>query len=225
MNVFILVTLGAIFCHDISRALAQVKAPMTQEAGDCSVNIAGSGNSASLVCNNLDPKVAEQVQAILNSTQRNEIATKDISRKLDLILKEISKRPTPRRIPSDKRAEIVATLARRPAKISVSAILHDAEAYQFAEEWYDAFKAAGWTMMDDRVRVFTIVGKPESGILIRLHGETVPPGRPVATPRNTPAGLIVESLEKLKIPQVWVQRYPDMPQDQLSFEVSERPKN
>ena len=134
MTVFILVTLGVIFCHDISRALAQFKAPMTQEAGDCSVNIAGSGNNASLVCNNLDPKLAEQVRAILNSTQRNEKSTKDISHKLDLIWEEISKRSTPRRIPPDKRVEIVATLARRPAKISVLAIQHNAEAYQFAQD-------------------------------------------------------------------------------------------
>jgi len=98
MNVLILITLGVIFCLDMSRALAQIKAPISQQAGDCSVTIAGSGNNASLVCNNLDPRIAEQVRAILNSSQRNEKATKDISQKLDLILKEISKRPTPRRL-------------------------------------------------------------------------------------------------------------------------------
>ena len=152
----ILVTLGIIFCLDMSLALAQVKAPINQQAGDCALNlVAGSGNSVSLVCNNVDPKVAEQVQAILNSTQRNEKATKDLHHKLDLLLKQILK--PPRRIPADKRAEIVATLARTPAKITVPAIQQNAEAYQFAQDWYDVFKAAGWTMMDDMVRVFLCV--------------------------------------------------------------------
>jgi hypothetical protein len=79
-------------------------------------------------------------------------------------------------------------------------------------------------MMDDMVRVFSIIGKPESGILIRLHGETVPPGRPVTLPQDSPAAVVAESLKKLNLDlQVQAQRYLDMPEDRLSFEVRERP--
>ena len=81
-------------------------------------------------------------------------------------------------------------------------------------------------MMDDMVRVFLIVGRPESGILVRLHGETVVSGGLVSVPRDNPAGVVLESLEKLNLKQqVQAQRFPDMPESQLSFEVRERPGN
>jgi len=86
--------LSVIHCFT-SLVFAQTKAPINQQAGDCSVNITGSGNSASLVCKNLDPKIAEQIRAILNGMQRNEKTTKDMSQKLDLILKEVSKAQKP----------------------------------------------------------------------------------------------------------------------------------
>ena len=70
-------------------ALAQQKAPIRQQAGDCAVNIAGNNNTASLICKNLDPTIAGQVQAILNSTRRNEKASKDISAKLERILNDL----------------------------------------------------------------------------------------------------------------------------------------
>ena len=91
----ILAILSLIHCLGASLAFAQAKAPVNQQAGDCSVNITGSGNSAFLTCKDVDPKVAEQIRGILNGTQRNEKATKDISQKLDLILKEIAKGQKP----------------------------------------------------------------------------------------------------------------------------------
>ncbi|HEY3302613.1 MAG TPA: hypothetical protein VGL70_03650 [Candidatus Binatia bacterium] len=212
------------------------------------MNITGTGNSASLVCRDVDPKIAEQVRAILSGTQRNEKTTKDISQKLDMILKEINKksihieqrsegpnspntvninqRPPPRRIPPDKRAEIVALLKRKPAKVSVSATQNNAEAYQFAQDWYDVFKAAGWTMTDNTVRVFTTFGRPQRGILLRLPGETVPAAGQFEIAKDSPAEVLAESLETLKMsPQVRAQRYPDMPEDQVSFSVNEHPEN
>jgi hypothetical protein len=123
------------------------------------------------------------------------------------------------------RAEIVAILARRPAKIAVSAMANNAEAYQFAQDWYDTFKAAVWTMINDVVTVF-IGGGTERGILIRLHGETIPSGQKVDVPRDSAAGLLAESLEKLKMSQqARAQRFLNMPKDQLSFEVSEQPES
>ena len=61
-------------------------APASQRAGDCSVNISGKDNTASLVCSGVDVKVAKQIQAIVRGMQRNESAVKEISEKLDRIL-------------------------------------------------------------------------------------------------------------------------------------------
>lgn len=78
-----------------SVAFAQANAPVTQQGGDCTVNVNGSNNTASLVCRSLDPKVAEQIRAILQGTRNNETATKEISGKLDQILKQMNKETVP----------------------------------------------------------------------------------------------------------------------------------
>lgn len=72
-------------------AFAQIKTPIVQQGGDCSVNISGNKNTASLICSGVDPKLAEQVRAILNGTRRSQNAAKEISEKLDLILKQMNK--------------------------------------------------------------------------------------------------------------------------------------
>jgi len=117
-------------------------------------------------------------------------------------------------------------LKRKTAKISVSAIQNNAEAYQFAQDWYDTFKAAGWTMMDDRVRVFLVGGRPNRGIFVRIHGATIPTAGSFEISRDSPVGALAESLEVLGVArQLQAQRFPDMAQDQLSFEINEHPEN
>jgi len=225
--------------------LTQAQTSVTQQAGDCSVSVAGNGNSASLSCSGLDPKIAEEVKAILNSSRRSERASKDISQKLDLILKEIEKGaihieqhseganspntvninqlPPPRRVPTEKKDEIAAILARRPGRVRVSAVINNAEAYQFAQDWYDLLKAARWTMMDDVVRIIEVIGKPEPGLFLRVHGDTVPPGGMVVIPKDGPGGVVAEGLAALGIDlKHQLQRFPDMPEDEVSFEVHEQ---
>ena len=171
MNVLILITLGVIFCLDMSRALAQIKAPISQQAGDCSVTIAGSGNNASLVCNNLDPRIAEQVRAILNSSQRNEKATKDISQKLDLILKEISKRPTPRRLTPKQRAELVLLLSGKVAQpVEVDGLANNAESMQYAEDLAIALQEAGWQVKS--LGAIQMIGRVPVGLHIFFKDES-----------------------------------------------------
>ena len=83
-------TLGAVLGLSTSLALPQTKAQVTQQADNCSVNITGNNNTtASLICNGIDPKLAEQVRAILNGTRRNESAVKEMSEKLDRIIKQM----------------------------------------------------------------------------------------------------------------------------------------
>jgi hypothetical protein len=206
---------------------AQVKTPTSQEAGDCVVNIMGNGNTASLKCENLDPKIAGQIQEILNRTKQNEKSSKEISGKLDLILKEV-KRPNPRRIPPEKRAQIVATLARSPGKITVSANLGDAEAYQFAEDWLEAFGAAGWTMMKPGIVNYNLIGKPQEGLFIKFHGEEPKSEGKVKLmlSPDSPMGVIATSLNQLNLwQQVKVMPSPEFPEGELDFMVHVQPKN
>jgi hypothetical protein len=57
-----------------------------QQAGNCSINVSGNGNSASLECKGIDATLAKQVQTILNGTRQNEAAMKELSAKLDQII-------------------------------------------------------------------------------------------------------------------------------------------
>jgi hypothetical protein len=88
--------LGVLLGLDTSLVFSQAKAQVVQHAGDCSVNITGNNNTtASLVCNGVDPKLAEQVRAIINGTRRNESAVKEMSEKLDRIIKQMDQEAIP----------------------------------------------------------------------------------------------------------------------------------
>ncbi|MGD1210941.1 MAG: hypothetical protein ABR973_06240 [Candidatus Acidiferrales bacterium] len=204
--------------------------PVVQQAGDCSVNITGNNNTtASLVCNGIDQKLAQQIREIVSSSRKDGKTLQDISQKLDLVLQQIGNIPQklpPRRIPPDKRDEIVALLGRRPAKASVVAIADNAEAFDLAQDLYDVLKAAGWTMVDETVSVFMVVGRPERGMMIKVHGETVPPGVPFQIPNESPGGTLLQGLQVLNMmPQVNAQRYPDMPENEVRIEVLGQPEN
>jgi hypothetical protein len=78
-------------------ASAQDKSAVVQQAGDCSVNITGNNNTtASLVCNSVDPRLAEQIRAIVNGTRRNESAVREVSEKLDQIIKQMDQEAIPK---------------------------------------------------------------------------------------------------------------------------------
>jgi hypothetical protein len=57
-----------------------------QQAGDCSINVSGNGNSATLVCKRIDATLAKQIQTILNGTRQNTGELKELSAQLDQII-------------------------------------------------------------------------------------------------------------------------------------------
>ena len=76
----------AIYLFLIPSLSAQSTTQPTQKAGNCSINVSGNGNSASLECKGIDATLAKQVQTILNGTRQNEAAMKELSAKLDQII-------------------------------------------------------------------------------------------------------------------------------------------
>ena len=65
-----------------------------QKAGDCSIVQNGSGNTASLKCDDIDATLAKQVQEILSGTKQNASAAKAMSEKLDRIIKHMDQEDT-----------------------------------------------------------------------------------------------------------------------------------
>jgi hypothetical protein len=76
----------AVYCSLALPLSGQNKQQAGQQAGNCSINVSGNGNSASLVCKGIDPTLAKQIQTILNGTRQNESLIKEMSDKLDLII-------------------------------------------------------------------------------------------------------------------------------------------
>jgi K+/H+ antiporter YhaU regulatory subunit KhtT len=125
----------SILACDLASARPQEKRAVVQQAGDCSVNITGNNNStASLVCNGVDRKLAEQVQAILNRTRRSESATKEISEKLDQILKQIKPEPTLKEKALEMAREIADFVALRSDEASRLGGSSDASRAYYAQD-------------------------------------------------------------------------------------------
>jgi len=125
-----------------SPADAQSKPSSVQTAGDCSITISGNGNSSTLVCADLDPKLANQIKAILSGTERTQTALRELSEKLDQIAHKVSdRRLTPQQVHA-LQASARSVCTSFPA-INVTASNGNQEAQRFAMDFVDAFKAVG----------------------------------------------------------------------------------
>jgi hypothetical protein len=233
-----------VFCFcEPAPMFSQTKPSSDQKAGACSVNVIGNANTVSIKCDGVDRAVAEQIETILNRTLHDAKATRDLSAKLDRLLKEMPTAQAPvaiapngianaapnlgnqtvnnyappaRTIPPAIRAECLTLLAATHGKVSVNALLNDSEGFSYAQEWYDLFAASGWEMVDPQVMTMMSVGPPTRGIEIQFHGERPTPGQSVSIPPFlVPLG---NCFVKLGIPGVG-NPFPDMPEDKILFIV------
>jgi hypothetical protein len=124
-------------------------------------------------------------------------------------IKAISTGPPPRRIPAEKRDELIQYLAGRPAKVKISAIANDLEAYRFAQDWFEVLKAAKWTIDGDRIATFIISGQPQTGVVASMRGEPVGANEIFQVPNTEPAAYLANAMTALKVSFAG-QRYPDI---------------
>src|ERR1700722_4686740 len=213
MKIFILgVAIAAL-------ALPQTSGITTQQARDCAQNFVGNNNTGTVTCYNVDKKLADQIGQLVSASKRDGRTLKEISDKIDTLLKELRNaspgpnvvsynqqggitaaqvtinqgpsRQPPRRIPRDKWDELKAILSHESASVRVSALERDNEAYRFAQDWHELLKDSGWTMLDEQVRIFIPVGPFDPGILVRLYGQPLTqPSQVFDVPYASPAGVI-----------------------------------
>jgi hypothetical protein len=237
------------FCiSEFAPAFAQTKPSSDQKAGACSVNVSGNANTVSIKCDGVDRTVAEDIETILNRTLNNVKATKDLSAKLDRLLKEMSLpqttvaiapsgianaapnmgaqtvnnfAPPARTIPAEIRSECRDLLSRTPLKVSVHALVGDVEGFKYAKEWYDLFAASGWEMADPQVMSIIQFGTPTQGIEISFRGDRpTSSGQLIAIPQSlTP---LAACFEKAQV-HVIANPYPDTPENFLIFMIGSNP--
>jgi hypothetical protein len=80
-----------LFCLGSSVAFSQGKQSVTQQSGSCSINNTGNNSTATLVCNSIDPKLAEQIKDIVDDSRRNKAELDQISKGVSLIQSELHK--------------------------------------------------------------------------------------------------------------------------------------
>jgi hypothetical protein len=144
MKTIVAVGILSVACLGVSpQAYSQSQGPSSvQMAGNCSITTNGNANNSTLVCNDLDPKVASQIKAILNGTERTQTAIKMLSDKLDQIIHNVSDR---RLTPSQMQAleASARSICANFPEIDVTASDGNQEAQRFATDFVDAFKAVG----------------------------------------------------------------------------------
>jgi hypothetical protein len=205
-------------------AFAQSPGTTVQQSGACSVNTSGNANNTTLICNAIDPKLAHQLLQIVNGTKASTQALKDVSDKLDVLIKELAPLP-PRRVKPEDKPAIIANLAGRPAKVRVGAIINDPEAYDFAQDWYDVLKAANWEMADPAVLSFAISGRPWTGVQMAFHGEPLVPGGAVQISNDSAMGHLLLNIAKIiAVRDIAADPKPDNPEGLIYLQIGPHPK-
>jgi hypothetical protein len=192
-----LLTLSYLLC--IPCFSQTITGPATTDA-PCTASNTGNGNTFTINCG-IGKEQGQKMLEILNKILTNQLSPKAVMDKLDEIEKAVQRISTPlpkRRIQGEDRAGIIALLSEKTGTVGVSAIANDREAYQFAQDWYDVLKAAGWKMQDEIVRVFIVSGMPSTGITMKFHGQPVEAGTRVSINTNSLEGHVAMALEKVK---------------------------
>jgi hypothetical protein len=74
-------------------AAAQTRPTTAQQATNCAQNFAGSNNTGTVTCYNVDKKLADQINQLVGASKRDGKTLKDISDKIEALLKELQNPP------------------------------------------------------------------------------------------------------------------------------------
>src|ERR1700686_5007839 len=70
-------------------AFPQSKGTTSQQAKDCAQNFIGNNNTGTITCYNVDKKLAEQIGQLVVASKRDGKTLRDISDKMDMLLREL----------------------------------------------------------------------------------------------------------------------------------------
>ena len=138
---------------------------------------------------------------------------------------ELGAKVADRTIPADERKKLVACLAQRPGHVEIKAI-SDAEAIQYAEQWYQLFSDAKWDTTDPsgmRVAIVMIGGEFWTGVRVDLHGSHDDATRVSRFDRGGLEQRFLECLDTVSIPGITYRPLLTQPAGTINFVVSARP--
>jgi hypothetical protein len=208
-------------------AIGQAQQSGPSATGKCNAVNTGANGTVTVTCYGVDKKLADQIGQLVVASKHDDRTLKDISGKIDAVLKEFlnpsmtsvisinqtggitagqltingDPRPVPGRFPEARKRELIAFLAEKRGKVSVAAIMNDGEAFEFAQDWYDVLKSAGWEMQDEAVRSFMIGGGRPWSIQVEIYGSPVPKGDKVTIPSDSAVGRLASSVAAMIDPR------------------------
>jgi hypothetical protein len=79
--------------------------------------------------------------------------------------------PSARRIPESQKTELESCLSAHPGRVKIMVISGNSEAGTLAQDWFDVFHVAKWSIDDNRIGSFLVGGGPTpAGTQISFHG-------------------------------------------------------
>jgi len=84
-----------------------------------------------------------------------------------------------RHLSEEVKTDLVNSFSSETGKISISAVVNDKEAWDFAKEFYDVFTAAHWSIDEDRIKSIMIGGQPWTGVQLQVGIPGIKPGETV----------------------------------------------
>ncbi|HZT32180.1 MAG TPA: hypothetical protein VFA33_19995 [Bryobacteraceae bacterium] len=84
-----------------------------------------------------------------------------------------------RHLSEEVKTNLVNSFSAETGRISISAVINDKEAWDFAKEFYDVFTAAHWSIDEGRIKSIMIGGHPWTGVQLQVCIPGIKPGETV----------------------------------------------
>ncbi len=202
---------------------ANTSATNANNAATAAQNAATSAQKETAKAHADATKASGELQGLVNKRSKETTAAiLNLGTETQLSIKSIAAGPPPRRIPKESREELINFFSRKPSTVRISAIANDIEAYRYAQDWFDIFKAAGWTIEENRIQTFISAGAPQVGIGIKFHGDSSTQGQSIEVPNGSPADLVARAANALKEP-ITGQLLPDIKEGSVFMDFYGRP--
>lgn len=202
---------------------ANISATNANNAATAAQNAASAAQNETSKAHADATKASNELQRLVNKRSKETAAAiLNLGTETQLSLKSIASAPPPRRIPKENREALIKFFSQMPSTVKMSAIANDIEAYRFAQDWFDIFKASGWTIEGNRIESFIISGPPQVGIVIKFHGDLSAEGQLIQVPNASAAGFVVRAATALKV-TISGQRLPDIKEGSVFMDFYARP--
>jgi hypothetical protein len=133
--------------------------------------------------------------------------------------------PSPRRLSDEQRRILVPCLQMKPGAFTVSAIMNNAEAYRYAQDFSEAFTAAGWKNEQQApVQSVWIVGASWTGIHFKFAGTWDEATKRAVMLPQSPQWNALDCVGRIGLTGAEGAPFKDLPTGSFRIEVAEHPQ-